>query len=339
MSLRLIHLGFGPWGRNWCSDIVKPARGVKLVACVDDNPENLRLLREESDIPKGRCYLSLSEALKATPADAVLITSGVNSHVPVARAALRAGKHVLVEKPFAPTVQAAQRLADLAEQKDRVLMVSQNYRFLPSIRGVERMLRRGELGNVGSVAIDFRRYVNNRSPGGRHYRMWHPLLVDMSIHHFDALRMLLGSEPRRVWCHPVTPPWSKFRHPGAAFGTVEFECGAVASYRGSWIAHEEQTGWLGQWLVECEHGAVHFAGRGEDERLLLYRGGAEAKAVRLPNVKYPDRAGTLHAFAKAVAEGEHPECSARDNIGTLRLMLAMVRAADSGKPVTLKTRQ
>ena len=65
-------------------------------------------------IPAERFYGSVAEGLAATPSDAVLVTTLLPGHVPVARAALEAGKHVLVEKPFAPTVTEARELVALA---------------------------------------------------------------------------------------------------------------------------------------------------------------------------------------------------------------------------------
>src|SRR5205807_7252057 len=105
-------------------------------------------------------------ALASVEADAVLITGSLPAHVPVALEALNAGKHVLLEKPFAPTITEAQQVVETAAKRNRVLMISQNYRFFPAVRAVTALVREGKLGSIGSVRIDFRRYKNSSPPGG-----------------------------------------------------------------------------------------------------------------------------------------------------------------------------
>src|SRR4029077_13818760 len=156
-ALRLLQVGMGSWGRDWAWRIIPGVRTVKLVGCVDTDPKALALARAKAGIPAELCFTSLDDALDATRPDAVLVTAVLPGHIPVARTALTAGKHVLVEKPCARCVAEARKRVQLAARRDLTLMVSHNYRFFPAVRKVAQLVREGSLGELVQVSIDFRR--------------------------------------------------------------------------------------------------------------------------------------------------------------------------------------
>ncbi|MBV9617035.1 MAG: Gfo/Idh/MocA family oxidoreductase [Ktedonobacteraceae bacterium] len=335
MALRIIQVGLGGWGRNWIKTIVTQNKDVELVAGVDTVPEMLSLAQKELTI--GRYFTSLDEALTAVDADAVLITASLEGHVPVALAALDAGKHVLLEKPFAPTLADAQRVVARAEEQERILMISQNYRYFPATRAVQKLIQEGTLGPIGSVNLNFRRYANTPPRGGSvHHRLWQPLLVDMAIHHFDLMRMLLGKEPTRIMCQTWNPSWSNFVEAAEGSALITFEDGTVVTYSGSWVSTAPQTNWAGEWRIECEGGEILATSRGDKPDYVAIRPpGKRLRTLKLPEVPLIDRHGTLAAFVKAVQTGEEPETSGRRNLKTLALMLAAVEAARTGNPVNI----
>jgi predicted dehydrogenase len=338
LPIRLIQVGMGGWGQNWRQNILKPSAAVEVVASVDSDADMLTLACQRLNLPKKHCFDSLQAALDGRATDAVLITASLPAHVPVALAALAAGKHVLLEKPFAPSLAEAQQVVAAAEERDRVLMLSQNYRFFPAPRVVAGLVREGSLGAVGAVSVDFRRYANSAPPEGhRHYTIAHPLLMDMAIHHFDLLRMVLGQEPREVHCCAYNPPWSNFRDPAAAAATIVFDGGPIVSYRGSWVSPGPQTAWAGEWRIECERGEIAWTsreGRGTGaDRVAVRRLGKTARRVKLPELPAVDRAGALAAFVEAIETGGQPESSGRDNLGSVALMHAMIESATAGLAV------
>lgn len=342
MAIRLVQVGLGGWGRSWATNIVERSEEVKLVACVDLDMEMLVQAQPLLSIPTEQYFQSLKAALEDVEAEAVLITGSLPAHVPVALEALDAGKHVLLEKPFAPTLVEAQQVVDMAEKRNRVLMISQNYRFFPAVQAVTALLREGSLGAVGSVNIDFRRYSNTSDPKAqRHYGIWQPLLVDMSIHHFDLMRKVLGQEPREITCRSWNPPGSKFVEPAAAAATITFDGGAVVNYRGNWVSPAPRTSWSGEWHIECEKGEIVWASRDDSEpdhvsvRLL----GKRVRSVKLPEMVLTDRRGSLKAFVDAIGSGQEPESSGRNNLHTLALMLASVEAATSHLPVSFAVKK
>ena len=336
--LRIIQVGMGGWGRDWAKTVLLPDATVALRACVDADAAALALAREQLALPPERLFPTLAAALAATDAEAVLITASLPGHVPLALEALRAGKHVLLEKPFAPSVAEARQVVDLATAQDRVLMISQNYRFFPAVQAVRDLVRGGSLGPVGAVAIDFRRDANGAPrEGNRHYTLSQPLLADMAIHHFDLMRAVLGQEPVEVACHAWNPPWSNFVDPAAAVATIGFSGGAVVSYRGSWVSPGPPTPWAGEWRMECAGGEIAWTSRDNRgarvDRVTVRARGQRARRLELPALPQIDRAGSLHASAAAVATGAPPASSGRDNLGSLALMYTAIAAATQGTPL------
>jgi predicted dehydrogenase len=192
MSLRIIQVGLGGWGRNWARTVISQNKDVEVVAYVDMIEAMRTQAQNDLKLPGKLFYPTLEEALTTVDCDAVIITADLSGHVPVALTALKAGKHVLLEKPFAPTLTEAQQVIDVASQQQRILMISQNYRFYPAVQAVTDLIRQETLGPVGTVTIDFRRYANTApKENHKHYTIWQPLLVDMSIHHFDLMRAVL----------------------------------------------------------------------------------------------------------------------------------------------------
>src|SRR5712664_2820559 len=114
-------------------------------------------------------------------------------------------------------MEVARQLVELAAAKRKVLMVCQNYRFFPAARKVAQLVHEARLGKLHEVSIDFRRYSPGIGKGrSRHHSEDQPLLVDMSIHHFDLLRLILDREPERIYCETWNPQWSGFSGPSAA---------------------------------------------------------------------------------------------------------------------------
>jgi predicted dehydrogenase len=320
--------------------VLPHAGEVDVVAYVDKDPYALDAVKAEAKVPADRCFESLKEAIAETQPEAVLNTTALPAHVATTRIALDAGLHVLVEKPFAPTLTEAQLLVEEARVRDRILMVSQNYRFFPAPRTIAAMVHESDLGKLYEVSIDFRRYSTAGPNGrGRHHLEEQPLLVDMSIHHFDLLRLILSREPQRIYCEAWNPEWTSFSGPSVAVATIVFEGGVVASYRGSWISAAPVTPWAGEWHMEFENGEIVWTSAADSDpsqdRVVVTQRGGEPRAIALPVAPRTGTFGTLTEFAAAIRSGREPETSGRHNLGTIALMEAAVESAALRQPVTI----
>src|SRR5207247_10317213 len=115
----------------------------------------------------------------------------------------------LSDKRCVATLAAAYQLTDVTAKSGPILMVSQNYRYFPAPMAIAEFVRSAPLGTLHEVSIDFRRYsMVGPSGRGRHHLEEQPLLVDMSIHHFDLLRVIVGAEPLRIYCEAWNPTWT-----------------------------------------------------------------------------------------------------------------------------------
>jgi predicted dehydrogenase len=329
--MRLIQVGLGGWGLDWATRILPRLEGVETVAFVDADPAaRLRAGQRLGHAP-AKIFPSLDAALAAVTADSVLATVPAAAHAGVAAAALRAGMHVLVEKPFTATLAQGAELVAAATVHGRVLMVSQNYRYFPAIATAARLLRAGTFGAPLSAAITFRK--DWRATGHRYHDIPGPLLLDMAIHHFDLLRMLFG-EVEALACKSWNTPDSPFREHAAAEAILQMRSGIVVGYHGSWLSRDLPTLWSGEWRVECEDGVLVFAARGMggalDDWLELHTQDGTVRRLPLDDVAHVDRAGALAAFVAAVAGDAPPNFPAgADNLRSLALCFAAMRSAAS----------
>lgn len=335
MTLRLLQLGLGGWGRNWVEEVTRATPGVEPVAWVDPDPATRRRVIAELDLPADRVFGSLDEALAAVPADAALAAVPLAVHGATTRQALEAGLHVLVEKPFTDDLAEAQALSALARERRRVLMVNQNYRWFPAPQQARTLLADGAIGQPLACYLDFHFLFGS---GYRYFFLEEPLLSDMAIHHFDGLRFVLDDEPVSVSCDSWSEPETPFKGRPAALATIRCAKGVIVSYRGSWISRGPTTPYGGHWRIDGTKGAIEFTFRGAFEerdkldRLTLYRPERRPEQVRLPKMPCMDRMGALDAFAGWVRAGQPPAgiSSAADNLNSLALMFAAIRSARAG---------
>lgn len=328
-----IQIGLGHWGFNWTQEVIPNVPSIEMLGYVDANPAALKRAQDELGIAEELCFTDLERAAKAVDADLAICTLRTEAHYPVVKRCLQLGLNVLVEKPFASTIAQAKELVQLAKDHGRVLMVSQNYRFQPAPIAVAELIGAQRFGSVNLVSIDFRRHAP--SQGYRYWDMPDPLLADMSIHHFDLMRMVLGDEPKRVSCRTWNPEASPFGHDPIGVATIEFEHGTMVSYRGSWMSSGPATPWAGEWTMDCSEGEIFWTSRDNlmgktgPDRLVVRPRGGEAQPVELTPSPFTDRLGTLAAISKVIETGSTPArfSSGHDNLHSLALVQATIASA------------
>ncbi len=330
---KIIQVGLGRWGANWATEVVPTVATAEPVAYVDSAPAALERAQALAGARPEQCFASLGEALAAVDCDLVLATLRTEAHHAVARQALEAGCNVVVEKPFASTIRQAKELVALAAERQRLLMVSQNYRYYPAPLLAAELIAQGALGPLSTVGIDFRYHAPTH--GHAYPEMADPLLADMAIHHFDLMRLVLGDEPKRVSAVTWNPAGSPFAHPAAGIVTVEFARGTPVSYRGSWMSGGPRTPWAGEWTMDCAHGDIRWSSRddlappGKSDVLTIRQYGRRAVAPKLPRLPYLDRAGCLAAAIEAIETGTpSPRFpTGADNLKSLALVAASILSA------------
>ncbi|MBU1335193.1 MAG: Gfo/Idh/MocA family oxidoreductase [Alphaproteobacteria bacterium] len=331
--VKAIQVGLGHWGSSWTKDVIPKVPNVQMVGYVDSNPEAIQRVQTELRIAESLCFLSLEEAMKASEAELAICTLRTEAHYPVVKRCLELGLSVIVEKPFASTIAQAKELVALAKETGRVLMVSQNYRHQPAPIVAAELIGAQRFGPVNLVSIDFRRHAPTQ--GYRYWDMPDPLLADMSIHHFDLMRMVLGDNPKRVSCRTWNSPASPFGHHPIGVATLEFEKGTIVSYRGSWMSSGPVTPWAGEWVMDCSEGQIlwtsrdHFMGKAGPDRVTLQPLDGKPEPLALPVLEHTDRVGTLASVARVIETGTVPArfSSGEDNLHSLALVQATILSA------------
>jgi predicted dehydrogenase len=180
-------IGHGYWGPNLARCFAE-TDNCELVAIAD--PSSAALARAAKRHPSARLLSDWRELLADPRVDAVAVATPVNTHHEIARAALMAGRHVLVEKPMTDTADQARSLIDEAARRSLVLMVGHTFVYSPAVRKMHELVTSGDLGQVyyyDSTRINlglFQKDVN---------AIW-----DLAVHDLSILQHLLHESPSAV---------------------------------------------------------------------------------------------------------------------------------------------
>jgi len=337
--LRVIQVGLGGFGRSW-ADVAERVDGVQLVAGIDPFPAAQEWAREHFG-SRVALFSTIEEALAQVECDAVLVITPPVTHHPVVTTALNAGKHVLVEKPLSMTIAEADDLIALADRAGRTLMVSQNYRFRRPIRAAQAFIASGQLGSLIAVHADFRRHTGTLfGEGNFRYSMMHPLVHDMSIHHFDMLRALTGLDVEKVDARSWRSPETWYENDPTVTALMDLEGGVPFTYQGDWAPRPSlpDTSWNADWTFKGTNGWLMIAGDVDDAQkgtLIFEPYDGEPREIEQPELALSDRHGSLAAFAEAIRTGFSPETSASDNVKSLAIVLACVESIERGGAVSV----
>jgi predicted dehydrogenase len=328
---RLIQVGVGGYGRTWLDTMARFRERVEHAALVDVDADALEAARRRFDLPARRCFASLSAALDAVEADSLLCVVPPVHHEAVVVPALDAGLHVLSEKPIADTIEASRRIVARAAGSRGQLMISQKGRFHPWVSRFREAVRSGAVGELSHVTLHYRAPLFR---WGFRHTMEDPLLVEMSIHHFDLLRALLDREPVEVAGATWNTPWSGFGGDVAAWLRFTFEGGLPVLYEAYCRSSGDLTSWYGDVRAEGERGALTFV----YPSLYLAARGASQEHVVAPRQDLA-RAGDLQEgqalgfeeFLDATEGGREPESSGRRNLPSVAMVFAAIDAARTGQ--------
>lgn len=333
--MKVIQIGSGGWGKGWLEFIDK-AEDVELVALINHRPGSLEEAAKKFAIPQERCFTDSAEGL-GTDADLAIITIPHKWHLEYARKALEAGKNVLIEKPLSDSYEKVEEfLRYITEHRfTQKVWVSQNYRFREYFWAIKERIGKPEFGRISWMNVLFRMDSNTAGAWireGWRKAHWSTLVEEITIHHFDVMRMLSGSEARSVACRAYNSSW--FDKPGAecisAF--IEFENGAVADYAGTLDAVGYITDWQGEWLVQTDKGSFRLQG----ERCVFETADHTVSETALEGF-FPgyDRAGVLKEIGKALAGGPCQVPTIQDNVMSYALVWAAQVSAREGRKVNL----
>ena len=186
-KVRIAQFGAGYWGPNLLRNL-QSHPGFTLAGVVDPSPQRRDYVRNL--FPQTKVIESGDEVFNDRSIDAVIIATPANTHAELALRALEAGKHVLVEKPMARTVDEAEKISLLARQKNLVAMVGHTFLYHPAVRYLKDLINTGELGQV--------RYIYSQRLNLGRIRSDIDALWNFGPHDVSIIQYLFG-DPNPLW--------------------------------------------------------------------------------------------------------------------------------------------
>lgn len=328
--MRVIQIGTGKMGQRWLEALME-SPDVTLVGLVDPVEALRDAALEKTSLSATVAFASVDEALASDlEFEAAVIVTPPPTHRPLAEQVLQGGKHVLLEKPLATTLEDARALVGIAAETGQTLMVAQNYRHHRSFRELREAIHQGVIGAIAAVRIRFEKDARTMfGEGDFRYSMEHVLLVDMSIHHFDMIRAVLGANASRLYAQTWHVPEGNFQYDAAATVLMTMDSGVNVTYTGNWASFGPETSWNADWEFVGDEGRIVWT----EEGITVQRWGEEPAPLEVaPPI---DAQGALvHELVEAIAAGIQPPTHAGDNIDSLALVFAAVESTMTGEVIT-----
>ncbi|CAM5798243.1 Gfo/Idh/MocA family protein [Rhizobacter sp. Root404] len=216
-------IGYGYWGPNLVRNFAE-TRGATVAAVADLDTEKLAIVNRR--FPAVKTTTDYRELLADPAIDAIAIATPVSTHFELGLAALRAGKHLWLEKPMTETSQQARQLVDEAEKRQLVLIVDHTFIYTGAVAKMAEIIQASELGRIyyyDSIRVNLGLFQRDVS-----------VISDLAVHDFSILDHLLDE-------HPVAVSASGTNHfPGTpenlAYVTLFYESGTIAHANVSWLA-------------------------------------------------------------------------------------------------------
>jgi predicted dehydrogenase len=329
-------IGYGYWGPNLARNIAECSQ-LRLDALCDLDPAQLRLFGQRH--PEARALRELDAVLVDPSIEAVVIATPPQTHYALAKRALQAGKHVLVEKPLATRLQDAYELAEIAAANDRVLMPGHTFIYSPAVNTVRELIRTGVVGDVHFITSSRMNLGKYNSDG---------VVCDLAPHDLSILLYWLEQPVVEV----AASGSSVLRQgvPETAFMTLTFAQGQTANVQISWLAPRK----LRQMVVVGSQRMVQYDDTASDEPVRIYDRGMDMLPptpanfgehqliyrtgdVVIPRVEPQEPLRLeLEDFAHAIRTGEEPRSSLALGIEIVAAVeLAETSLRAGGKPLAL----
>lgn len=312
--IRFACIGCGFIGQRHLRNLAA-MEGVAVRALLDAN-----LALAESLLPDGSAYATADAAtvFEDPDIDAVVISTWHDTHAPLAKAAAAAGKHILLEKPMALTLEECLQIADAAGRAGVLLSLDFKFRFAPAVVQVRKAIPNPVIthGQLAMPRMSDDIWVRDPKRGGG-------LILATACHVLDMVYWLNGSEPVRVYAEGGAD---------AVSAAVRFANGATASLL---LADQGENPYAGKWLHEVFDGsrsAVLF-----DHFRQARFSGVEPEHFCDHSELYSDGTyGVMEDFTRSIRTGAAPAITPRDGIRATLFALKLLESLRSGRPEEIR---
>jgi glucose-fructose oxidoreductase len=332
-------VGLGKFALNQAIPALAESRSSKLVALVSGNRQKAEQVAARHGVESRNLYdYSTFDRIADNPeVDVVYIILPNALHAEYAVRAFKAGKHVFCEKPMAVTVEECETMIRAGQEAGRKLMIAYRAQFEPHNVEAIRMARAGEIGPVRFVTSDHGRILDPTKDPADQWRMVKSLagggsLYDIGIYSLQAARYLTGEEPVEVFGQIFSQkddPRFREVEERVAF-QLRFPSGAMAnlssSYSTSSVKRIQAFGEKGSLIIDP--GTEY---EGNKLTLLTEKGRQEVKVKEASQF-----AAEMDHFSQSVMANKDPKTPGEEGLRDIRIMQAIYRSAQEGKPVSLE---
>ncbi len=313
-NLGIAVIGAGFWGKNHARNL-KEISETKLVAVCDKDAAKARAV---ADLFGVESYTDSRKMLKRADVEAVTVCTWSTNLAVEATRALKAGKHVLVEKPMANNVREARRIVALAEKNERFLMVGFLMRFIPGVQRIKQAIDKGEIGTlVYATARRVSQWPERIGDVG--------VVKDLAIHDIDMTQYLFSDDAVAVYARAGNLRHKKF----------EDHAQILVSFRGRKNAFIEAN-WLTPYkirkLVVTGSEAIMTLDYITQEITIETEGQTLAPRYE---VKEPLKLELQH-FASSILSDKEPIITGTDGLKALQIAEAALNSARTGATVKIK---
>lgn len=256
-------IGLGRFGAIHAS-AVQSVQGCRLAAICNHNPE--RLAAAAKQFPEAPAFADYRELLARQDIDIVSITTHWKQHFEIAVAALKAGKHVFLEKPMAETSEQCRELVALSHESPGHFMIGHICRFDPRVTLARDAIVAGQIGRIVSMHAKRNLPV---APGNIRLDKISPLMGD-GIHDADMMMWFMGRGPSRVYAKNIQ--WGDYEYPDLGWAMLEFDDDAVGVIETIWCLPENVStvidarlqviGTNGMLTIDCSDTGFHLIAGG-----------------------------------------------------------------------------
>ena len=330
-------IGYGYWGPNLVRNFVETPE-TQLVAVADLRQERLDLVQRR--YPGVEVTRNCKDIINHPGIDAIAISTPVSTHYSLALEALRAGKHVLVEKPMTSSSEEALRLIDEAERRKLVLMVDHTFVYTGAVRKIRELINRGSIGDVyyyDSTRVNLGLFQHDVD-----------VIWDLAVHDLSIMEYILPESPVEVSATGI----------GHVNGAAENIAYVTAYYDSSLIAHLN-VNWLSpvkirRTLIGGSRQMIVYDDIEASEKVRVYDKGVVVKngPESLYKLMVSYRSGDMYSpqieitealrveaqhFADCIENGKTPITDAHSGLRVVSVLEAATRSMkDHGKSIHLK---
>ena len=223
--IRVAVVGAGYWGPNLIRNFTTcPATDLVAVCDLDQ----ARLDKVLSPYPSVEGTTGFDALIARDDIDAIAIATPVDTHAPLGVAALEAGKHVLIEKPLASSIEDAEKLVATAKANDRILMVDHIFVYSEPVRKMKEVIDGGEMGDIyfiDSIRINLgliQRDIN--------------VVWDLAPHDLSIMDYLVDRDPKRISVFGTCHAHSDAGIEDVAYINVDLGDNLLASFHVNWLS-------------------------------------------------------------------------------------------------------